>query len=69
VEGERQQIERGGEGGKVLLAVSEVVLEVIAAGLEGIERLVLDLPSGRPQAVSSATLSQLTGKSVMKLLR
>jgi hypothetical protein len=69
VEGERQQIERGEEGGKVLLAVSEVVLEVIAAGLEGIERLVLDLPSGRPQAVSSATLSRLTGKSVMKLLR
>src|SRR3954471_11164328 len=45
VDGERQQVQADQDGGEVLLAVSEAVLEVVALGLEHVERLVLDLPS------------------------
>src|SRR3954471_1668321 len=44
VDRERQQIEAHQDGGEVVLAVSEAVLEVIALGLEDVERLILDLP-------------------------
>src|SRR3954451_16936464 len=45
VDGERQQVQADQDGGEGLLAVSEAVLEVVALGLEHVERLVLDLPS------------------------
>jgi len=46
MEGEGQQVEAGEYGSQVLLAVAEVVFEVVAVVLEGVEGLVLDLPSG-----------------------
>ena len=49
VDREGQQIQADQDGGKILLAVSEAVLKVIAVGLEDVERLVLDLPP-RPAA-------------------
>jgi len=42
VEGEGEQV----EADQGLLAVAEAVLEVVAPGLEDVEGLVLDLPSG-----------------------
>src|SRR5271169_3763143 len=45
VEGEGQQVEGGEDGGKVLLAVAEIVFEVIALVFQGIEAFVLDLPA------------------------
>ena len=44
--GEGDQIEGDEHGGEVFLAVTEIVLEVVALGLERIKALVLDLPSG-----------------------
>jgi hypothetical protein len=49
VDRERQQVQADQDGGKIVLAVSEAVLKVIAVGLEDVERLVLDLPP-RPAA-------------------
>jgi hypothetical protein len=46
VEPEGQEVPRGQQGGEVLLAVTEVVLEMVALGLEGVVVLVLDLPAG-----------------------
>src|SRR5512134_538481 len=46
VEREGEQIEADQEVGQGLLAVAEVVLEVVAFGLEHVEGLVLDLPAG-----------------------
>ena len=46
MEGEGQEVEAGEDGGEVLLAVSEVVFEIVAAVLEDVEGLVLDLPAG-----------------------
>ena len=52
VEREGQQVEDGKDGREVLLAVAEIVFEVIALGFQGIEAFVLDLPAcpaaGRP---------------------
>ncbi len=45
VYGKRQQVHGGEPHGEVLLAVAEVVLEVVAVGLEDVEALVLDLPA------------------------
>src|SRR5271170_2950420 len=45
VEGEGQQVEGGEDGGQVLLAVAEIVFEVIALVFQGIEAFVLDLPA------------------------
>ena len=45
MEGKRQQVQTDQDGGEVLLAMSEAVLEVVSPGLEHVERLVLDLPS------------------------
>src|SRR5215472_6048990 len=46
VEGEGEQIEGDQQSGQVLLAVAEVVLEVVAIGFENVEGLVLNFPSG-----------------------
>ena len=46
MDGEGQQIEAHEHGREVLLAVTEVVLKVVALVLQDVERLVLDLPSG-----------------------
>ena len=46
VEREGEQVEADQEAGQGLLAVAEVVLEVVALGLEHVEGLVLDLPAG-----------------------
>jgi hypothetical protein len=69
VEGERQEIECHEKGGKVLLAVTVAVLEVIAASLESIERLVLDLPSGAATGGQFGDIVTVDGKSVIKLLQ
>jgi hypothetical protein len=44
-----QQVQDHQHAGQRVLAVAEIVLEVVATALEDIERLVLDLPS-RPSA-------------------
>src|SRR5208337_703988 len=49
VEGEGQQVECDEDIGEGLLAVPEAVLEVVSAGLEDVEGLVLYLPA-RPSA-------------------
>src|SRR4051794_4716878 len=46
MECEGEQVHGSEHHGKVLLAVAEVVLEVVAVGLEAVEAFVLDLPSG-----------------------
>src|SRR5258708_5877911 len=46
VEGKGQQVEGGEDVGEGLLAVTEIVFEVVDAALENVEGLVLDLPSG-----------------------
>src|SRR4051812_13481241 len=46
MECEGEQVHGGEHHGEVLLAVAEVVLEVVAVGLEDVEAFVLDLPSG-----------------------
>ena len=67
--GEGQQVQGGKHGGKVLLAVPEIVFQVVALGLQGVERLVFDLPACPATGGQFATVSRPTGKSVMKLLR
>ena len=69
VEGERQEVEGGEDGGQVLLAVAEVVFEVIALGFQGVEAFVLDLPARLAAGANSTTVSRSTGRSVTKLLR
>src|SRR5713226_2007313 len=46
VAGERQEVEDDEHGGEVILAVAEIVFEIVALGLERVESLVLDLPAG-----------------------
>src|SRR3954451_1260161 len=46
--GERQQVQDHQHAGQRVLAVAEIVREVVAAALEHIERLVLDLPARPP---------------------
>ena len=46
VEGEGEQVEGDEEAGEGLLAMAEIVLEVVAVRLEDVEGLVLDLPAG-----------------------
>src|SRR3954454_19758993 len=46
MEGEGEEIEGHEEAGKDEFAVAEIVLEVVAVGLEDVEGLVLDLPAG-----------------------
>ena len=46
VEGEGEQVEGDEKAGESFLAVPEVVLEVVSVGLEDVEGLVLDLPTG-----------------------
>ena len=48
VEREGEQVERDEDAGESFFAVPEIVLEIISFGLEHVERLVLDLPSGAP---------------------
>ncbi len=43
MEGEGEQVHGGQEGGEVLVAVTEVVFEIITLGLEDVETLVLVL--------------------------
>ncbi len=44
VPGEGEQVHGDQQGREVLIAVAEVVFEVVALGLEEVEALVLDLP-------------------------
>ncbi len=48
VTGESQQMEDREHARQVLFAVTEVVFEVVALGLQDIERFVVDLPCVRP---------------------
>ena len=59
-EGERQQIKRHEKGGKVLLAVTVAVLKEIAAGLEGVERLILDPRNKMLSGLAAETLDILS---------
>jgi hypothetical protein len=45
VAGEGQKVEGGKHRGMIMLAVAEIVFEVVAFGLERVEGLVLDLPA------------------------
>ena len=45
---ERQEIQAGEDCRQLLLAVTQVVFEMVALGLEGVVVLVLDLPAGPP---------------------
>lgn len=45
VKQKRQDVEGRKKGGKMLLAVTEIVFEMVAAGFEGVVVLVLDLPA------------------------
>jgi len=49
--------------------VTEIVLEVVALGLECIEALVLDFPSGAAASGKLDDGAESTGRSVTKLLR
>ena len=51
--GERQQVQHHQHAGQRVLAVAEIVLEVVAAAFEDVERLVLD-PRLRGDMPSSA---------------
>src|SRR5947199_834584 len=44
VAGEGEQVEGDEDAGEGLLAVAEIVLEMVSVGLEDVEGLVLDLP-------------------------
>ena len=48
VQGEGEQVQRDQHAGQGLLAVAEVVFEVVAPMLEDIEGFVLDFPAGAP---------------------
>jgi hypothetical protein len=48
--------------------VAEIVLAVVAVGLEHVEGLVLDLPPARLHAAISATVLAVTSRSATKLL-
>ena len=63
---EGQQVERKEEGSQVLLAVSKVVLDMIALGFEDVIVLVLDLPAGPAVQGNGFNIGLLTSKSVMK---
>ena len=52
----------------MLLAVAEVVLQMIALGLERVVVFVLDLPAARPVATMAATFSSLIFQSVIQAL-
>jgi hypothetical protein len=69
VEREGQQVEDGKDGREVLLAVAEIVFEVVALGFQGVEASFSIFQRARPQAANSTTVSRPTGRSVMKLLR
>ena len=45
MECEGQQVEDGKDSREVLLAVAEIVFEVVALGFQGVEAFVLDLPA------------------------
>ena len=45
MEGEGGEVEDGEDRGQMMLAVAEIVLEVVALGFQGIEAFVLDLPA------------------------
>ncbi len=46
MDSEGKKVQGDEDGGKVLLAVTEAVLQVVSLGLENVEGLVLDLPAG-----------------------
>lgn len=69
VEGEGQQVEGGEDGGQVLLAVAEIVFEVIALCFQDVEASFSIFQRARPQADNSTTVSRSVGRSVTKLLR
>ena len=48
MEGEGQEVHGGEQHGEVLLAVAEIVFELVALVLQRVERLVLDLPAAAP---------------------
>ena len=54
VEREGEQVEDGEHGGEIGFAVAEIVFEVVAFGLEGVEGFVLDLPAGAAAGVPQA---------------
>ena len=68
--GEGEQIEGGERHGEKLLAVPEIVFELIAVVFQNVEALVLDFPfhRARPQATISATLSWETGRLVTQAI-
>ena len=68
VERECQKIERDQNAGQRVGAMAEIMLKVIAVGLQHIERLILDFHRVLSQAASSATVSAETARSVTKLL-
>ncbi len=69
VQGEGEQVEDDEHGGEGVLAVAEVVFEVVAVLLEDVEGLVLDLPPGAGAVGEFATLSRSTSRLVTKALR
>ena len=45
VEQEREEVEGHEQGGKMLLAVTEIMFEMVALGFESVIVLILDLPT------------------------
>src|SRR3954447_2720535 len=69
MECEGEQVHGGEHHGEVLLAVAEVVLKVVAVGLEDVEAFVLAIfHLALAQATISATVSRVTGSEVTNAL-
>ena len=68
VQGKSQQVHGHEQAAQVLFAVPEVVLQVIALGLEHVVIFILDLPPRSPASTSAATFSAVIFQSVMKAL-
>src|SRR4051794_38801069 len=68
MECEGEQVHGGEHHGEVLLAVAEVVLEVVAVGLEDIKLSFSIFHLALVQATISATVSRVTGSEVTKAL-
>jgi len=66
---EGQQVERKEQGRQVLLAMSEVVLDMIALGLRTLLFSFSTFQRVRPSRAMASTLVSSTSKSVMKAFR
>jgi hypothetical protein len=69
MECEGEQVHGGEHHGEVLLAVAEVVFEVVAVGLEDVKLSFSIFHRALAQATISATVSRVTGSEVTKALR